>query len=123
MPCNDYSDFGSNLAYTDYFFSWIGRLALFVSKCFSLKKKKKRWGLALHITQTIAMVKEKVLNTWFKIALHLGSTNRNTTRDSTGNSRAAMCYSICVLPCLLKRILGSWKDYGWCAVSWVHVLS
>lgn len=124
MPLNDCSDFGSILAYTCYFFSWVGRLAFFVSSCFSLKKK--RWGLAPHITQTIAEIKGKILNTWFKNALHSGSASRSRTGDSPGSSRAAMCYSICVLFFFANKVLAGmagWKDHGLCAVSWVRVVS
>lgn len=52
-------------------------------------KAKKRWDLGPHITQ----VKERILSTWFKIALHSGSANRGFP----GSWRAALSYYICVL--------------------------
>lgn len=96
---NDCSDFGSNLAYANYFFfffNWVGRQVYIVSKCFScLKNRKKRWGLAAHIAQAMTEVKAVMLTTWIKIAVyHSGGANGRKTMDFRGSKRAAVCYSM-----------------------------
>lgn len=74
--------------------------------------RKRETNEAWHHTlqKELLRLKKKVLNIWFEIAFHLGSVSRSESRGSHGRSRAAMCYSIWVLPCLQKRILAGMAD-------------
>lgn len=73
-----------------------------------MKKKNESWHHTLR--KELLRLKKKVLNTWFEIAFHFSSASRSETRGSHGSSRAAMSYSICVLPHLQKRILAGMAD-------------
>jgi len=77
-----------------------------------------------YIIQIIAKVKEKILNTWIKFVLQSGSANGSKPKNSPGSSRAAMCYSICVLTLSVKKNIGRHgRPEGLWPVCWVQVVS